>query len=216
MASPRQQWVGVLLLEDPGLAPQHPKHSQGSIRKHAQQGLAVVIHLYRNRLPLKNKLLLDTVRTWLDFSSLQGTESRVSAPRCRPAAGHTGTVRAQGQSPGWLCFYTCTQSWGLMALRGWGVQRDTHRCLRTGAPSPIPDGTHGSAPHGQAGGSGAAQSKEPLGAAPPLLLLSVRSPRMLIPPSAPTPGQPLPRPQAGAVRHRHKPAVHSAGRVMPP
>lgn len=48
--------------------------------KHPQQGLAAAPHLYRNRLPLKNKLLLDTVRTWLDFSSLQGTESRVSAP----------------------------------------------------------------------------------------------------------------------------------------
>lgn len=31
-----------------------------------------LIYLYRKRLPLKNRLLLDTVRTWLDFSNLQG------------------------------------------------------------------------------------------------------------------------------------------------
>lgn len=49
--------------------------------------LTVTIYLYRNRLPLKNKLLLDTVRTWLDFSSLR--QSRVQGdtwtePRHRP------------------------------------------------------------------------------------------------------------------------------------
>jgi len=32
-----------------------------------------LIYLYRKRLPLKNRLLLDTVRTWLDFSNLQGS-----------------------------------------------------------------------------------------------------------------------------------------------
>lgn len=49
-----------------------PKRVQRGIRKHIQQRLlTVIIYLYRNRLPLKNKLLLDTVRTWLDFSNLQ-------------------------------------------------------------------------------------------------------------------------------------------------
>lgn len=61
-------------------SPPPPKAQLKEHPKHPQQGLAAAPHLYRNRLPLKNKLLLDTVRTWLDFSSLQGTESRVSAP----------------------------------------------------------------------------------------------------------------------------------------
>lgn len=30
----------------------------------------LIIHLYLKRLPLKKRLLLDTVRTWLDFSNL--------------------------------------------------------------------------------------------------------------------------------------------------
>ena len=55
--------------------------------------LTVTIYLYRNRLPLKNRLLLDTVRTWLDFSSLR--QSRVQGdtrtePHHRPTEGGQG------------------------------------------------------------------------------------------------------------------------------
>lgn len=43
---------------------------EGRVWKDLEWLLTLTIYLYRNRLPLKNKLLLDTVRTWLDFSSL--------------------------------------------------------------------------------------------------------------------------------------------------
>lgn len=46
----------------------HPKEPPQHLQELLLPG---VIYLYRNRLPLKNKLLLDTVRTWLDFSNLQ-------------------------------------------------------------------------------------------------------------------------------------------------
>lgn len=63
---------GSLVLEDEA-------HEDCSLEKGLERDLkwllTVTIYLYRNRLPLKNRLLLDTVRTWLDFSSLQ--QSRV-------------------------------------------------------------------------------------------------------------------------------------------
>lgn len=52
-----------------------PSHTPASPtpppRPHQEPQELLLIYLYRNRLPLKNRLLLDTVRTWLDFSNLK-------------------------------------------------------------------------------------------------------------------------------------------------
>lgn len=175
-------------------SPPPPKAQLKEHPKHPQQGLAAAPHLYRNRLPLKNKLLLDTVRTWLDFSSLQGTESRVSAPllgtRAEPEPclalllhlhPELGTDSSTGLGS------TEGHPWVPSDRSPWPHHRQDARISPTWAGWRL-WGLH-----------------------------SARSPRMLPPqPSAPTPGQPLPRPQARAERHRHQPLVHSAGRGILP
>ncbi len=51
--------------------------------------LSVHTYLKRKRLPLKNRLLLDTVRTWLDFSSLtRDKEERLSSEHAQKAHLH--------------------------------------------------------------------------------------------------------------------------------
>ena len=37
----------------------------------------LISYLYLKRLPLKNRLLLETVRTWLDFSNLQAFKKKM-------------------------------------------------------------------------------------------------------------------------------------------
>lgn len=58
---------------------------------HPAAAPAVSTYLYRNRLPLKNRLLLDTVRTWLDFSNLQQHQEWCESHTAGQALGATGS-----------------------------------------------------------------------------------------------------------------------------
>lgn len=57
------------------------------------------LYLYRNRLPLKNRLLLDTVLTWLDFSNLKQHQEHCERPAVLAQHGEH-RQRGQGTSAG--------------------------------------------------------------------------------------------------------------------